>query len=184
VDGLVRKDERASNAPSDTSTRDTTMQVPLTGDNPLRTAWTALHRIPGGRRAFSRMLGTLAPYSGTIGAEVLEVGHGFSRIRMRDRRAVRNHLDSIHALALANLGEMTSGVALIYSSPPNARVILERLDVRYVAKARGTLISTCSFDPPTTNERATFMIDVTIRDADEVVVTTAQVHWLLGPKRK
>lgn len=123
----------------------------------------------------------MIPYSGSIGAIVLELEPGRVRVRLRDRRAVRNHLGSIHAIALANLGELTSGLALVGALGPEARGILTGLDVRYRKKARGTLEALASCRVPTVTGPMDRTVEAEIRDADGDVVATVTAHWRLGP---
>ncbi|MBW2551278.1 MAG: DUF4442 domain-containing protein [Deltaproteobacteria bacterium] len=98
---------------------------------PVCYVWDRLERIPGGKLLYSRMVGRLAPYTGTIGAVVQELGDGYSRVTLADRRAVRNHLSCVHAVALANLVELTGNLALGYSLPDDARFIVAGMGLDY-----------------------------------------------------
>ncbi len=152
--------------------------------NPVRSAWDRLSNLPGGRRIFSKFLGQAAPYTGTIDAKVVELRPGYAKVEMRDRRAVRNHLKSVHAIALMNLAEVASGVAVVYGLPDDARGILSGLSIDYIKKGRGTLTAECSFEPVTDAERREFIVEPVIRDASGEVVAKARAKWLLGPKKR
>jgi acyl-coenzyme A thioesterase PaaI-like protein len=115
--------------------------------NVVRDAWDRLHAIPGGKALFSRMIGTMAPYTGSMGARVEDVGSGYSRVVLPDRRPVRNHLRCIHAIALANLAELTGNVAVAYTLPDDARFIVAGMDIEYLKKARGPITGECQCPP-------------------------------------
>lgn len=146
--------------------------------------WRRLSPLPGGRRLFSRALGFMIPYSGSIGATVVELEPGRVRIRLRDRRGVRNHLGSVHAIALANLGELASGLALVGALGPEARGILTGLDVRYHKKARGTLEALATCRVPTVTAAMDRTVEAEIRDEADDLVATVTAHWRLGPVRE
>ena len=150
--------------------------------NPVRDLWDRLSPLPGGPTLFSVALGRIAPYTGTIGARVRELRPGYARVEMRDRRAVRNHLRSVHAIALMNLAEVSSGLALTYALPDDARAILTGLSIEYLKKARGTLVATAQLDVPRTSERREYAFESVITDDAGDVVARASARWLVGPR--
>ena len=83
----------------------------------LQTLWLRLSPFPGGRWIFSKILGWKIPSTGGLGATIVTLEPGHVKVQLRERRSVRNHLQSIHAIALANLGELTTGLALVGALP-------------------------------------------------------------------
>ncbi len=155
---------------------------PATSPNAVLGRWRSLRASAFGRRLFSWSVGRFARYTGSIQprVEVLEPGHAV--VRMRDRAAVRNHLRSVHAVAMLNLGEVASGLALLAGLHPGARAILVGLSMEYHKKARGTLTAECRcpvVDQPAEQE---LEIQAAIRDAEGDEVATATARWRIGPK--
>lgn len=148
----------------------------------LRRYWRVTSRLPGGKWLFSRALGRYVPYSGSIGADIRILEPGYCRATLHDRRRVRNHLHSIHAMALANLGELVTGLALMNSLPDNTRGILTGYSIDYVKKARGPLLAGCRCAVPTDNAERTVAVDGEITDSTAEVVATVQARWLIGPE--
>ena len=152
--------------------------------NVVRNAWDRLQGLPGGKHLFSHLIGRLAPYTGTIGAVVRELGDGHAKVTLADRRAVRNHLSCVHAVALASLVELTGNLALAYSLPDDARFIVAGMSLDYVKKARGTITGECKIPPIESNAKNEYEVPVTLRDSSGDVVVNGSLRTLVGPKQK
>jgi len=144
--------------------------------------WGRLAPLPGGKRLFSWLLWWRVPYTGTAHPYVLELRAGHAKVRMADRRTVRNHLRSIHAVALANLAEVTSGLALTTGLPASARGIPTTLSITYLKKARGTLTAEADFRIPDASREAEHDFESVISNAAGEVVARAMVRWRIGPR--
>lgn len=139
--------------------------------------------IPLGRYLFSWAFWYFIPYTGSIRPEIVELGFGKARIRMRDRRFHRNHLKSLHAIALANLAECASGLSLVPSLPAKGQAILVRFEIEYLKKARGTIDATASCSPPTELEAKDFLVDSELLNQKKELVARAKATWRVGAKK-
>lgn len=147
--------------------------------------WRSVGKLPAGASVFSKLLSVLVPYTGSISPDVLEMSPGRARVRLRDRRGVRNHLRSVHAVALMNLGELATGLGLLTSQPEHVRGILTGLSMDFLKKARGGITATAELDPASVVLKADEKereIEVIARlvDSKDECVAVARARWRIS----
>lgn len=145
----------------------------------LLALWRRLRRWPAGRWLFGRLLARITPYSASVHPEVCELAPGRAIIAMRDRRAVRNPFASVHAVALANLGELASGLALMTAVPEAVRAIVTGIGVTFSKKARGRLVATADVRLPPVGGPTDHVVEAAITDAAGDEVARVRVTWRL-----
>lgn len=151
----------------------------------LLSLWDRYGESTIGRKVFSWVLGKIAPYSGSIKAEVISLKAGYSLVSLKDRRSIRNHLNSIHAIALANLGELASGLAMLAALPENKRAIVTNLEIEYLKKARGSLIAEGTANPPPFSTGSVDSLAIAdIKNTDGELVSRIKVNWRLSVKEE
>jgi acyl-coenzyme A thioesterase PaaI-like protein len=150
----------------------------------LRVWWMRFRDLPGGPWFFSRIFGFAIPYSGSVSPRILVLQPGRAVIAMGDRRGVRNHLASIHAVALTNLAEMTTGLALGYGLPDGMRTILVRVECEFLKKARGTITATCDAPVFTEIVEKEVLVESVLTNEAGDVVAKGRAVWLAGPVAK
>lgn len=146
--------------------------------------WNRCTRFPGGRYFFSWAFWAFIPYTGSIRPEIVELRRGFARVRMRDRRFYRNHLRSLHAIAIANLAECASGLSLVPGLSDNTQAILVKFELEYLKKGRGLLEGVASCEPPTNSNTQDFLVESEVKDKRGEMIARAKATWRLGAKRK
>ena len=145
--------------------------------------WRRLHALPGGKWLFARVFGWRVPYSGSVRPRIVVLEPGHAEVEIPDRRANRQHLGSIHAIALLNVAEQASGLALLTGLPEGIRGIVTGISMQYLRKARGTIRAVCHVSVPTVTTDMEFDVMADCLDPGENVVARATVRWRLGPER-
>lgn len=151
----------------------------------LLALWGRLSRLPGGRGLFSWTLARRVPYTGSVRPRVERLSAGHAEVALRDRRAVRNHLGSVHAVALVNLGELAGGLALLTALPPGIRGIVLRLETDFLKKARGRLVSEARWAPDegplpgSAGDTVDRWTESSVRDREGAEVARVRALWRL-----
>jgi acyl-coenzyme A thioesterase PaaI-like protein len=111
------------------------------------TLYRRVTRLPLGDRLFSFAFARKAPYFGTVRPRftVLEPNH--AELVIRDRRAVHNHIGTVHAIALCNGLEAAMGALAEATIPRDKRWIPKGMEVSYTAKADGDVTCVAETDP-------------------------------------
>lgn len=146
--------------------------------------WQLCLSLPFGKRVFACLLGWKIPYTGSIRPLVEEFGQGTVSVRLRDRRRVRNHLDSVHAVALMNVSELSTGLAVISRLPKDARMILVGFEIEYLKKARGTLTARAICPEIPDNSERNLSVDASVFNTSGEEVCKATARWRIGPNRR
>jgi len=144
--------------------------------------WNQFSVLPFGDKIFSKVVGLKIPYTGSISAHVKQLRPAYAEVILPDSRKVRNHLQCIHAIALMNLGEFSTGLALHASLPENFRAILTHLEIDYFKKARGDISSivTLNDSQKIFTDAATFKIPFSLKDSKSEIVSGGCAHWKIG----
>ena len=109
--------------------------------------WNTLSRLPQGPRIFSFVFARKAPYFATVRPRftVLEPNH--VELVIPKRRAVHNHIGTVHAIALCNGLEAAMGALAEATIPPHKRWIPKGMEVAYTAKADSDVTCVAETDP-------------------------------------
>lgn len=164
---------------------DSTKKQSLPTEQRLMVLWHRFGSSGLGRWIFSRILRHNVPYSGSIYPLVEKLSRGYVEVSMKDRHKLRNHLHCIHAIALANLGELASGLAMISALPSSIRAIVSHLEIEYLKVARGKLMAIGIAKPPDKiTKSVNVLVHAKIKNQQGEVVAIAHVMWHLSPRQK
>jgi acyl-coenzyme A thioesterase PaaI-like protein len=150
----------------------------------IRSTWSSLKSLPGGRWLFGLVLRFMNPYSGAVGARVDTLEPGYAKLVLKQRRGVENHLNSVHAIALANIAEMASGLAMLTGLPDTVRGIPTKISIEYLKKARGVLTAQARVAVPDVKGDMDYIVTSVVTNEAGEEVARAQVTWKLGPAPK
>jgi acyl-coenzyme A thioesterase PaaI-like protein len=142
-----------------------------------------LKKLPCGLWLFSRLICLKAPYFSTIKPRftILEAGH--AEATMKKRRAVENHLGTVHAIAIANLCELVAGTVLEVSLPDTHRWIPKAMKINYLEKANSDLLARTTPPLDVVPDAGSIFVVVNVTDKAGTTVVSAEIEMYVS-KRK
>lgn len=104
-------------------------------------------RLPQGARIFSWLFCLKAPYVATVRPVFVDLRPNYAELTIRNRRRVRNHIKTVHVIAICNGLEAAMGALAEATVPRDKRWIPQGMDVSYTAKAVTDITCIAETDP-------------------------------------
>lgn len=138
-------------------------------------------RLPFGNKIFSIMVSRMAPYFATVKPMISELNVNRCVCLIKKRKAVHNHIQTVHVIAICNGLEMAMGVMAEASIPSHLRWIPKGMSVDYTAKA-GSDITCIAEVKPEQWQPGDMLVPVTAYDTDGVVVVQGTIKLWISEK--
>lgn len=140
---------------------------------------------PFGRRIFSLAYMFKVPYFRSVRPRIIEMGPHRAVVHLRKRRALHNHLGTLHAIAIANGLEAAMGLLAEATVAPGMRWIPKGITLDYLAKVPGDVRCIAATEPADWEHATPFQVDVKVsaqlRDGTVVVRGTIPI-WVTARK--
>lgn len=140
---------------------------------------------PLGKQAFRVGFMLKAPYFATVRPQVIEMAPNRGVVRIRKRRAVQNHIGTVHAIAVANGLEAAMGLLCEATTPKGMRWIPKGIQLEYLAKVPSDVQCVAETDPDAWDHEPPFQVDVRctahLLDGTEVVTGLIPV-WVTAKR--
>lgn len=146
--------------------------------------WKRVTSFPGGKWIFSRLLCFKAPYFGSIRPRFEELRPEYCVVRIAKRRAVQNHLGTVHAIAMCNMAELAGGTMTEVTIPATHRWIPKGMTVEYLRKATTDLVAVATPEStPDWSVAGEYKVKVVVSDQQEKPVFQALITMWVSPKK-
>jgi acyl-coenzyme A thioesterase PaaI-like protein len=141
-------------------------------------------QIPLGKALFSKMVCLKAPYFSSIRPQVVEFKPSYCEVTMQNRRAVKNHLGIVHAIAMCNMAELAGGLMTDASVPSTHRWIPKGMTVEYLKKADTDLRAIATpLEALDLRKAGEFPVHVGVLNTAGEIVFRAQIAMWVSPKK-
>ncbi|BFM10169.1 hotdog fold domain-containing protein [Simiduia litorea] len=151
--------------------------------SPVLKLWRQFGGSAIGRWLVSRIVCFNAPYFSSIKPVFTVVEPGLVEVAFKKRRAVHNHIKSVHAIAMCNAAELAGGVCLDVSLNANFRWIPVGMTVQYLKIAKSDLRAVCKLDAYDWDSPQDVVMPVCVFNQDNVEVFHADITMRISPKK-
>jgi acyl-coenzyme A thioesterase PaaI-like protein len=150
--------------------------------SPALKLWSTFGGHRAGRWLVSRIVCFVAPYFRTIRPVFTVMQPGHVEVRFRKRRAVQNHIKSVHAIAMCNAAELAGGTCMDISLHADFRWIPVGMEVNYLKIARTDLTAVCRIEDYRWEEARDVVLPVRVFDTQGTEVFNAAITMRISAR--
>lgn len=151
----------------------------------------ATAKLPAGLRTtlLSTAFGRVVPLVGTAGIRYDLVTPNKMICSIKNRRPVQNHINGVHAAAMALLAETATGFVVGMNVPDDRIMLIKSLHVDYKRPSKGDMVAVATLSDAQRNliantEKGELLVDVVVTDESGQEPIQCQMLWAWLPKKK
>lgn len=145
--------------------------------------WEKFRGVPGGSRLFSLAFTLKAPYFRSVRPRFVQVSPNYASLVLPKRRAVQNHIGTVHAIAVCNGLEAAMGALAEATIPSGKRWLPKGMEVEYLAKSTSDLTCSAETDPDAWTAGPDVPVHVKATRTDGTVVVQGTINlWVTDKK--
>ena len=158
----------------------------MSSQSSLLKIWTKCQSLPKGNWLFSKAVCFKAPYFGSIKPLITDLTAGHCSATVKNRRAIHNHIGTIHAIAQCNVAELCAGLMVDATVPAKThRWIPKGMTVNYLAKIDTDMRAVAQIELPSEwLEKQDLLVPVEVYNSRDELVFTADITMYVTAKKR
>ena len=159
--------------------------------NQLRVVVDTINKMPElvRSRALTLLFGRTVRFTGTVGQAVEELTPTRCVITLKNRKAVQNHIGSVHAIANLLLAESATGYLIGLNLPDHCVPVIKTIKADYVKRSKGDMRAEAELSAEQvqllqTQDKGETSVRVRITDSENKEPIMAEMIWAWTPKRR
>lgn len=116
----------------------------MTSTNRLSKLVQATAKLPKSIRSmlWSKAFGRVVPMVGSANIRYLIVSHSKVSVKIKNHRAMQNHIGQVHACAMALIAETATGFVVGMNVPDTCIVLIKSLKIDFKRPSQGDMVAT------------------------------------------
>jgi acyl-coenzyme A thioesterase PaaI-like protein len=140
-------------------------------------------------KALSTFFGTMVKFTGTAGIIIEELNDQKAVISLKNKKAVQNHIGSVHAVASILIAESASGYVVGMNIPDSSVPVIKTIKADYTKRAKGDMKAVASLTKAQissmrTKEKGETSVKVTVTDGEGKEPIIMEMIWAWTPKKR
>lgn len=136
----------------------------------------------------SKIFGRVVPLVGTAGLRYEELTPERVVVSIRNRRPVQNHINGVHAAAMALLAETATGFVVGMNLPDDKLPLIKTLKVDYLKRTQGDMRAVATLTPEQvrlvrTTPKGEVLVPVVVTDESGQEPIRCEMLWAWVPKK-
>ncbi len=137
----------------------------------------------------SKIFGRVVPLVGTAGLRYEELTPERVVVRIRNRRPVQNHINGVHAAAMALLAETATGFVVGMNLPDDKLPLIKSLKVDYQKRTKGDMRAVATLSPEQvqlirSTPKGEVLVPVVVTDESGQEPIRCEMLWAWVPKSR